>query len=390
MTDLIGELRARRLVRELDPIRRPGAGRPTRPIALDGEPWCVLGVSLDVDSVNFVAATVGGRELWQESVATNLRGVGIEDAYAAFEVLLRAQLVKLDLPHGPPHVSVGGPQGLHHPAPQGRTLVALEVGVPGYVDRDRGTVSWAPGLGWRDFELHDRISDTLDTAGITMAHVGVTNECQLAALHATRVELDLPSECIAAYLGGLRGLGTGLIVGGEIFRGAQGGAGEFGHRSVATAGPPCWCGRRGCLETSVGPQNLLAQAELLTAAEASQLVDEQPYKAIGFIAEAAAAGEPTVLRALARAGADIGDAVDDMIGAVNPHAVVLGGYLGVLSPYLMASLTDRIGERLAISAYAGTDVVALEQSIPRTVAGAVIAARDACLYDSLSLTKAVA
>src|SRR6476661_6307326 len=47
MTDLIGELRLRRLVRELDPIRRPGAGRPTRPIAFDGEPWCVIGVHLD-------------------------------------------------------------------------------------------------------------------------------------------------------------------------------------------------------------------------------------------------------------------------------------------------------------------------------------------------------
>ena len=54
MTDLIGELRARRLVRELDPIRRPGAGRPTRPIAFDGEPWCVLGVQIDVDRIDVV------------------------------------------------------------------------------------------------------------------------------------------------------------------------------------------------------------------------------------------------------------------------------------------------------------------------------------------------
>ena len=51
MTDLIGELRSRRLVRELDPIRRPGAGRPTRPIAFDGEPWCVLGVHVNLDKV---------------------------------------------------------------------------------------------------------------------------------------------------------------------------------------------------------------------------------------------------------------------------------------------------------------------------------------------------
>src|SRR5512133_2484101 len=56
MTDLIGELRARRIVMELDPIRRPGAGRPTRPIDFDGEPWCVLGVRVDLDGFEFAAA----------------------------------------------------------------------------------------------------------------------------------------------------------------------------------------------------------------------------------------------------------------------------------------------------------------------------------------------
>ena len=63
MTDLIGELRSRRLVKELDPIRRPGAGRPTRPIDFDGEPWCVLGVQLDIDQHPVRLTTVGGREL---------------------------------------------------------------------------------------------------------------------------------------------------------------------------------------------------------------------------------------------------------------------------------------------------------------------------------------
>ena len=73
MTDLIGELRARRIVMELDPIRRPGAGRPTRPIDFDGEPWCVLGVRVDIDGFEFAAATLGGRELWRDSVPADLR-----------------------------------------------------------------------------------------------------------------------------------------------------------------------------------------------------------------------------------------------------------------------------------------------------------------------------
>ena len=60
MTDLVGELRTRRLVKELDPIRRPGAGRPTRPIALDGDPWCVLGVHIELDRITFLGIHGGG------------------------------------------------------------------------------------------------------------------------------------------------------------------------------------------------------------------------------------------------------------------------------------------------------------------------------------------
>ncbi|HEY5846260.1 MAG TPA: hypothetical protein VIT42_05670, partial [Microlunatus sp.] len=68
MTDLINELRGRRLVRELDPVRRPAAGRPTRPIVLDGEPWAVIGAHVDIDVIEIRVATVGGEQLWQETV----------------------------------------------------------------------------------------------------------------------------------------------------------------------------------------------------------------------------------------------------------------------------------------------------------------------------------
>ena len=70
MTDLIGELRERRIVKELDPIRRPGAGRPTRPIDFDGEPWCVLGVRVDLDGFQFAAQLWGTRAV-ADSVAAN-------------------------------------------------------------------------------------------------------------------------------------------------------------------------------------------------------------------------------------------------------------------------------------------------------------------------------
>ena len=368
MTDLIGELRARRIVKELDPIRRPGAGRPTRPIDFDGEPWCVFGVRIDLDGLQFVASTLGGRELWRDSVSADLRRAAPDAGFAALDSQLRSQLTRL---------------------PADKQLIAVEIGVPGYVAEDRATVGLSESPDWQDFPLSAKVTATLNDLGIERVHVGITNDSQLAALHAVRTELRLRPDAIAAYLGGLRGVGSGLIISGEIFRGAGGGAGDFGHLNVDPSGPACYCGRNGCLQSLIGLQNLLTVGDLLPADEAARMIDEQPEEAIRRIIEAIDEGHAAMLQVFKRAGTALGDAIDDVIGVANPHTVILGGYLGALSTHLMASIEERIARRLAIPAFAATKVVAVDQSVPRVVGGAVLAARDACFYDPLTLTRAV-
>ena len=368
MTDLIGELRSRRIVRELDPIRRPGAGRPTRPIDFDGEPWCVLGVRLDVDGFEFAAATLAGRELWRDSVPANLRSASADEAFAGLDGELRSQLTTV---------------------PADKQLIAIEIGVPGYIAADGATVGLSEHPEWRDFPLSAKISATLQELGIEGVHVGVTNDIQLAALHAVRSELRLPADTIAAYLGGLRSVGSGLIINGEIFRGAGGGAGDLGHLNVDPSGPACPCGRNGCLQSLIGPQNLLTVSDLLPRDEAARLIDDQPTEAIRLIVEASNEGQTAMLQVLKRAGAALGDAIDDVIGIVNPHTVILGGYLGALSPHLMDSIQERISHRVTIPAFADTKIVAVEQNASRVLGGAVLAARDACFYDPLTLTRPI-
>jgi predicted NBD/HSP70 family sugar kinase len=365
MTDLIGELRSRRLVRELDPIRRPGAGRPTRPIAFDGEPWCVLGVHVNIDKVSFAASTVGGRELWTESVPADLRQTGA-DGYTQLDKLLRAQLERI---------------------PAEQQLVAIEIGLGGSIAADQTTVLHYDKFDWDDFDLGAAVTATLDDLGIDHAAVSVSNDCQLAALYAARIELPLPGDAIAVYLGGIRTIGSGLITRGEIFRGAGGGAGQFGHLNVEVSGPQCWCGRFGCLESLAGPAALMTNAGLAAAGEARDVVDRDPEGALRTILEAAEAGSRPALEALERAGDALGRAIDDLVGMVNPHAVILGGTIGVLSKFMLPQIQDRLTQRLAEPAYARTEIMALSELGPRTVQGALLAARDACFYDPLALTK---
>ena len=365
MTDLVGELRLRGLVRELDPIRRPGAGRPTRPITLDGDPWCVMGVHIEVDRISFVGSTVGGRELWRDEVPADFGATTGENGYVVVDAALRRQLERV---------------------PASTTLVALEVGLPGYVTSDGGTTGSAAAFGWTDVPLGRWIAETLEDVGIRGAHVGVDTECHLAALHAARLELDLPSASVAAYLGGLRYISSGVVVDGDIYRGANGGAGDFGHLNVDPTGPPDFCGRNGCLESLIGPKRLLVQCGLRTWEEADTFVRESPRAALDLVAAAAAAGDAAALGALEAAGQALGRAIDDIIGVLNPHAVILGGYLGVLSPYLMPAVETTIADRVRVGAFSGTTVVALPSILPRVVGGATLAARDACLYDPLGLT----
>ena len=66
-----------------------------------------------------------------------------------------------------------------------------------------------------------------------------------------------------------------------------------------------------------------------------------------------------MLQILKRAGTALGDAIDDVIGIINPDTVILGGYLGALSPYLRDSIQERISHRVTIPAFADTKIVAV-------------------------------
>jgi len=361
MTDLVGDLRSRRLVAELDPIRRPGAGRPTRPIALDGEPWCVLGVHVEVDRVHVQGATVGGTDLWQETLPAVF--ADDHDGATVLADVIGGQLRRI---------------------PDGHQLVAVEIAVPGHVTPD-GTTVTSRALGWDGAQVSKAVRAVLGDAGLTEVSIGISSDFHLAGLYAARVLLSEPSSTVAAYFGGVSEVGSALVVNGEIFRGAGGGAGDLAHLHVQAEGPECWCGRHGCLNSVVRVQELLVRAGLRDADEAAELVVTDPEQAVGLLVEGAQSGDAGVRHALDQAGSSLGRAVDDVLGSVNPHAVILGGYLGHLAPFLMPSLDRQLRARVDEGPYADTQILVTVEDPPVT-AGAVLAARDACLYDPLGLT----
>jgi glucokinase len=155
---------------------------------------------------------------------------------------------------------------------------SIGVGIPGQVDTLRGTVSHAVNLGFDELDVGGRLSTLLGRG------VKVENDVKAAALGAYRLLTSAPDAAAGArsmaYLNLGTGLAAGLVIDGELWRGARGAAGEIGHIPVDPGGALCPCGQRGCLET-LGSGSAIARQwatadlhpvlSLLAAAEAGDL-----------------------------------------------------------------------------------------------------------------------
>jgi len=125
-------------------------------------------------------------------------------------------------------------------------LVAVGVSVPGPLDRERGVILAPPNLpGWHDVPLRDVLE-----AGLGVP-VRLENDANAAALAEWRFGAGRGFDDLV-YLTMSTGVGAGLVLGGRLYAGASGNAGELGHLSVEWEGEPCVCGQRGCLEAYVG------------------------------------------------------------------------------------------------------------------------------------------
>ncbi len=131
-------------------------------------------------------------------------------------------------------------------------ILGIGVGTPGIVDAG-GTIRWAVNLEWKDLPLADLLHERYGHPTI------VANDARAAALATFLFEgEDRPTNLIAIKVG--RGIGTGLVLDGDLFGGDGDGAGEIGHIVVEPDGAECHCGRFGCLETVASAPAILRAA----------------------------------------------------------------------------------------------------------------------------------
>ncbi len=196
---------------------------------------------------------------------------------------------------------------------------AVGATVPGLVDHESGTCVLAPNLEWRDFPLRDALADELRVPVVVnnITQASAVAEGRLGAARGTR-------SYVWVYVGS--GVGAGVVIDGRLFYGQSGFSGEIGHCPVVEDGPPCACGRRGCLE-AVASSMALARAvnEAVARKEPTVLAHGREPIDTAAIAAAAAQGDAVALRILTQAAEHLGRGISFLLNVLNPEMIVLGG-----------------------------------------------------------------
>ena len=214
----------------------------------------------------------------------------------------------------------------------GRTeaeLIGVGVGLPGPVEHSTGRPTNPPIMpGWDGYDVPSRLARHFPVP------VLVDNDVNVMALGEHAVAFGAEEHLIFVKVA--TGIGSGIISGGRLHRGAQGAAGDLGHiQAPHGAGIACRCGNTGCLE-AVASGSALAKAlrELGIAAESSQDV-------VALVR----AGNLEATRLLRQAGRDIGDVLAMCVSLLNPSVIVVGGSLADAGETLLAGVREAVYRR---------------------------------------------
>jgi predicted NBD/HSP70 family sugar kinase len=324
VSSLVAELIDLELLREGGITEPPRVGRPSVSLGLGD---AVVGVGLEVN-VDYLAVCV---EDLRGVVRYERRVVRDNRSSSVAPVLTRLAKLANDA------LEAAENDGLH--------VAGIAVAVPGLVDVERSTLLRAPNLGWSEVPVAELLGAKLNTAHTLL----VENESNAAALaeHWRGAGQGLRSFiCVFGEIG----VGGGIYVDGELFRGGRGYGGEIGHTLIDPGGRSCACGNRGCLETVVGLEAIALDAGIVLDSR------DRPASVTEQLVDRATAGDLRTLAALARAAEALGLALASTINLLDLDGVVLAGCFGPLAPWLVDNVDATLRTNVLSADWSSCDV----------------------------------
>ncbi len=223
-------------------------------------------------------------------------------------------------------------------------LTEIGIAAAGILDVEEGIITTSPNLpNWHDVPLRNIVADRL---GITTY---IINDANAAALGEHRFGAGKGVDNLI-YLTVSTGIGGGIIIGGRLYSGSDGCAGEIGHMTIEAHGPQCKCGNFGCLEVlASGTAMAKEAAECLSQGETSSILDFAEGRFENITAEtvalAARQGDPIACDIVSRAASYLGIGLANLVNIFNPELIVIGGGVSKMGDMLLEPARKVIKER---------------------------------------------
>lgn len=216
-----------------------------------------------------------------------------------------------------------------------KPLLGVGIGLAGIVDVEQGILRQSPIYGnrWSDVPLRDMLERELKVP------VYLENDVNTLTLTEKWFGSGQGLENFLTVTIG-RGIGMGIVLNGQFYRGLGGGAGELGHTVIDPLGPSCACGKRGCLEAYIGDPGLVRMAN--DAAEQGDL--PAAVESVDELLTLAQAGNTAAMKIFAFAGRILGMALANLINILTPQRIILSGEGARAGDLLFNAMRESIRE----------------------------------------------
>lgn len=320
-------------------------GRPPVMVAFADDAFSIVGVEMGATHVTVAV--------------TDLRGRILAEAYSPFATRERPEETLALL--------VQSVQRCRAQAgAAGARCLGAGVAVPSPLDaRQPGELSALILPAWRGINLVERLSAALALP------VVLENDANAGALAERWFGLG---EDDFTFIKVGTGIGAGHVMGGTLYRGATGIAGELGHLAIDPAGPPCSCGNRGCLHVLAGTPALLQLAAAVPG------LAQPPRTALELVA-ACGAGERWAVEIVARLGGWLGIGIAGLVNLLNPSHIILGGEIVQAGEALLAPLRASASARSLLFSASEVEIRATSLGPAATAIGAGALMLDRALDD---------
>jgi glucokinase-like ROK family protein len=320
VSSLVEALFARGLLRRVG-LDTSGGGRPATLLDLNPDAGCIIGLALGVDFVSVVLTDFSGEVRWgRRQDANPSEGQGV----------IIAQMLRLV------DEAIAASQA------NGMRLLGLGLATPGTVKLEDGLLIFSPNLQWRNVPFRRIFHEH------TGLPVFVDNDANASSVAEHLFGVARQAQDFVFVFAGV-GVGGGLFLKGELYRGASGFAGEIGHTNFmrGSSRAPCRCGNRGCWETFTNQYSIVERVRARLAVGRDSLIprlmDEQdaPLTA-AIIIQAADAGDAEAIEALSETGWAMGLGVANLINIFNPEMIIVGGLLSAAGKYMLPAIEEAV------------------------------------------------